>query len=1252
MNKYLKITAITIASVLITLYVLFLIVPPFINLDNYKGDIQKLVKDNSKLNLNYSKLKLYSTPMLSFGVILNEPDIKFDDGSTLLAAKKFKMGIALPSLLTLTVKTSRIHLDEPVLNLEIDDGSEYKIVKIIEDIINENNAKPKVESVPNPYLDKLVSLIRYKVPAVLISDYKVKVSDPQINHSLTLKGDKLKLGYTSAKNLVSAKTKAELLSDDNTNIKADIKISSSIPTSDDTSKEELDPEEKIDIPFINIVEIYQTYDLKTDITSRLKIRQIKGGSFIVNGFLNADNLNLKLSDIRLPDSFIHTKFSGKKVDFDCDINALQNENVTISGMMKYSKHPKMRLELNSDKIHFDNLLNLTVALLDSLNINHNLAQIKATGYLIANAKIRTNFKKLKSQGDIIIKDGSFINPQYNIGIKDIILNADFNNNSFNLKNSSMTINGSQLKMNGEITNKAKTNIKIDVDKLSLVELYHAFAPKEVKKLYDLTSAILTAHIDVSGKLDKLNINLKTILNKLALNDSKKTMFVSNDSANVTLKVQPEGVSGEFKNSKFAFKMPDLRTQTLIDELGIDIKTDAIIVKPFNVTYNNISKINIKGNIKNYLKEPDIDIFADGKIQTSTLAQTLGADAAHYMKYSGTIPVKARVNGNSKVQNILIQTYSDLNNYISPVILDELYLSPSIIQAEINLKGDSVRVKHAGIYKKLAAGFSDNLEQNLINTKQIAELSSIIYGNHINLFRIHLLRDLKGKIAIFDKSSFIAKGKIILTGYFDNINYSGNLKLENLDIPEILLKIKQTDLDFSSHYFNLKLNEISANESKVNVNLRGDLAPSRIFKIDNLYINSNLIDIDKAVKVSEKLEKYMPSQPKTASKNQQSADIALSAEGRFDIKKITTGQITVDNSRGNLFIRNNNLYISDLNSRAFKGVISGDIIVNLINQLITIRLNGSRIDANEMLVQAANMKDTLSGVMNFRTDISLMGATYLEQVKSLKGSIWFNSKQGVYGPFSKLENFFLAENIRENPVFKNTIGVILSPITRIDSSHYEELNGRLDFKNGVVRMNPITSRGNILCILIKGDMNLVDNTINSFVRVRLASAVSDLLGPLALANPINLVKNTPGLNVATAKLFSIFSQVVDEKEYAQIPDFSSKHKDSNATKFQIILKGDVAKPLKLVKSFKWLALQKDMDAAQEFSDKFVKEQEELAKQEMINKMQKEYENSHKTKVKVQKILRMDTTAPEVKDFIFNEVVESYDLKSKNEQSSEK
>ena len=49
-------------------------------------------------------------------------------------------------------------------------------------------------------------------------------------------------------------------------------------------------------------------------------------------------------------------------------------------------------------------------------------------------------------------------------------------------------------------------------------------------------------------------------------------------------------------------------------------------------------------------------------------------------------------------------------------------------------------------------------------------------------------------------------------------------------------------------------------------------------------------------------------------------------------------------------------------------------------------------------------------------------------------------------------------------------------------------------------------------------------------------------------------------------------MVPEDEMAIIPSFSNKYVDNSATKFQLVVRGDVAKPLTLIKSFKWLATE--------------------------------------------------------------------------------
>ena len=253
-------------------------------------------------------------------------------------------------------------------------------------------------------------------------------------------------------------------------------------------------------------------------------------------------------------------------------------------------------------------------------------------------------------------------------------------------------------------------------------------------------------------------------------------------------------------------------------------------------------------------------------------------------------------------------------------------------------------------------------------------------------------------------------------------------------------------------------------------------------------------------------------------------------------------------------------------------MNGNISMNLITTLLNIRVNGQGIDVEQALLDGANMKDTLSGTASFSTDISLKGATYEEQMKSLKGNVDFSVKDGQFGPFGKLENLIIAENIRESQFFQTALGGVISGLTTIDTTHFSELNGKLSFNNGICHIEPITSLGNILSLHIFGDFDILRNYADMKVRARMASLVSNLLGPIGAINPANLINSAASLNVVTAKAFSIFCEMVPEDEMAIIPSFSNKYVDNSATKFQLVVRGDAAKPLTLIKSFKWLATE--------------------------------------------------------------------------------
>ena len=315
-----------------------------------------------------------------------------------------------------------------------------------------------------------------------------------------------------------------------------------------------------------------------------------------------------------------------------------------------------------------------------------------------------------------------------------------------------------------------------------------------------------------------------------------------------------------------------------------------------------------------------------------------------------------------------------------------------------------------------------------------------------------------------------------------------------------------------------------------------------------------------------------------------------------MRRILANPIVLSNTTGEIALRNNVFFLNNLRTSTFGGNITGSITTNLLNGALGVKVNGAGLDVEDALLKLANMKDTLTGTASFTTDIALRGATQVEQMKSLKGKVTFSIKNGQLGPFGKIENLILAENIRESEFFKTTIGQVINSITSIETSHYDVLSGVLNFKDGIAAIDTITSQGKVLSIHIAGNMNLLTNEADMKLRGRLASQVSDMLGPLAYINPVNLIKNTPGMNVLAAKAFFLFCESVTEEEMKAIPELY-EYSDANATKFQVVLRGDTTKPLTLVKSFKWLAEQSQIDNATAFASTLPEPVEETQKDGM-------------------------------------------------------
>lgn len=1187
MKQFFKIFGILIGSVILIAYLAFLFVlPNVIDLNKYKPMVQSLVKEQIPLNVDFKNLKITTTPMLSIGVKAEDISVKFEDNTTLFSADKAKFRIALPSLLLLTVKVSKSEIDNPHLNFTIVDGKQFKILKIVEkmlqeqDIADKETAEEKVEDYHiNPALIKIV------VPILQFNNYDVLITDLKTSHKLQLKGEKLSLGYFNGKT-ARIKTNAEFLSDDKKNITADINIDSFLPPFEKSLDEEDDKPERVELPFINPVLMYQRYNLASAISTKLKIRE-KNGLYKINGFLNVDDTTLSLGNYRLPECYFHGIFKGTKAYLDTNLSVANNENLALKGMIKYDENAKIALNVKSDKIYFQDLIKLAEAYLNSLHIRNDLNLIRGKGYIEANADIQSDNKKFLSNGKIVIKDGAIINKNINLGITNTNAELLFDNNNLIINNAYTYINNAILKVNGKIDELSNANITVIANSIPIVGLYHAFAPMSVKRSIDVTSGNVTINGKITGKVHNALLESNLKLANFIMRDNKNMLRINNELIEVNSNIDTQNQAINLVNTGLKVSVPNTNSLLTNKSIKINIEGSKITIPDTVFNFNNNSNIKLSGTIDSKAEEPIFNIKANGHLSAMDLKKFAGRESAPFIKASGSLPVEMTIDGNTKRQNLVFKLLTSPANYITFTDIANMQGKNSVLQAKIDFKKNRIKIKDTGFFNRSTVTNTDGTTSEHLD--KIISLSGTITRLNtpipfINVIKIDIPKALNGSLCAFRNSGYTLKsGRLFIFGNFNAPYFNGEFELDNLYIRDLLTKLDKIILSFNGRNLHFASSNLNLNGSDYSTSFDFPLEASSILRVRNLNITSKMTDIDRLMMVSKALSRKFPSSGSTSTASSAKPLPIRIVNGHVRLNNIKTGNILLSNTTTRFGLVKSRILLDNIRTHAFDGEINGNVIVNLLNMKVQSKFEGKNINANKMLIATANLKDTLNGTLSFKSDISLSGAasTYEEQVKSLDGNINFDIKNGQVGPFGKLENFILAENIRNSVFFQSAIGGIINGLTSIDTTHFDNLQGIISLKDGIADFQPIKTKGNVLTIYITGKFDILNNTADMQVRGRLASMISNMLGPISNLNPVNLLKVTPGLNVASAKMFMLFTQPVTKAELDKIPEFKTKTANFNATNFQVILNGNAAKPLSLVKSFKWLALQDQITLASSF-----------------------------------------------------------------------
>lgn len=1182
MKKALIITGSILAGLLVISSLLFwLVLPNVIDLNNYKADLQKIVEDETGIILDVENAQLITTPLFSVGVKLNNINVQLPDESDIFTVESIKTRVALPSIFLLTVKVSNCEIQAPKISLDVINGKNLEIIEYIETLLNKQEKVLAKGTLPQEKEDSWFNpeWIRIKIPAINIYNYNVQINDVKNNHKLTLKGDKLTLAY--ANNKVKVKTYAELYSDNDKNITANLNLNTFVPKATKLDEED-DEQVRMSLPKINPVQLYRDYDLKANVDAKLKIRARRNGTIVSYGHFNAEDITFELSKLRLPKSYIRVKTKGTRIFTDTNLYIANNTKINLLGFIKYGKNPKMDLAIKTDKIYFNDIVILCKSALDNIRIKNDLITLKGAGYLQADTKIKTNFKKLKSEGYILVNNGTITNATNNYGINNWNMKADFSENMLRISNGKLYVNSAKIIINGVIDEKSVANINIQAKHIKLPETFRAFAPSAVKRAYDVASGKVDFNIYINGALHKAVTIVKLTQKNLVVFDKASNLKIASKLATIDLKMDTKNLLGMLSVKGVTAYIPQTKSAVSIPAILVKIADDDIIMEDMVVRINKNSSLKTSLKITEYETKPLITAYSEGKLHTTDLIQLMGKEASAFVSSTGALPIKLSFIGDEKRQALKLSLSADSKNYLTPIAIQELQGKDTELRTTILFKKNRTKIKDTGLAIKTLKESTNKNEGPETVYEPVISVDGTLTENHINVLKIKTNKDLHGSLVAFKNSHLELASKMLIFGDMAAPRIRGYFHVNNISIPELFINANKLALTFKSHSVDVMTDRLNINGSDLKLNTEISLVPSDIVHINHLTLNSNQLNVDKLMAVSDTMMKKIPQSPASATTSAQTNIPVSLKNGHIDIKNLKTGNILVQNIYSNILLHNNIFTLRHFRANAFDGNIRGNILVNLVNSALDIKLKGDSINVDKALVTTAGLKDSLSGSLGFETDIKLKGATYEEQVKGLDGDIMFAINNGQFGPFAKLENFILAENIRNSQFFQTALGDVINKIATVDTTHFDNLNGVIHMKDGVANIETIASQGNTLCLNVFGDMDILANTLDMKVRTRLASNVSDLLGPIANVNPVNLVKKTPGVNIAMAKAFTLFTEAATPEEMATIPELLGDANDNNATKFQIVLNGDLAKPLTLVKSFKWLATQADINNAEAYT----------------------------------------------------------------------
>lgn len=1153
MVKFIKSFGIGIFGVSILLAIIYLIIllviPNAINLNNYKSQISSQIEKSTGLKFSAENIDLKMSYSPYLNLYAHHVKFLYPNGDTLLKITDANLKIRVLPILFKKIEINKIILTRPIMSLTLYGDCSTSLEKYIKPIKTDSSLLSGF---------KLIN----KIPDVEFNKYKLKVRDVNLYSPFVFEGDKLLLSDLELDKSIHIKTKGVLSSDKISYIKYDLDIESYLEKLTDKKFFKVSP-------FKNI----KKYDLHSNVYAHLKITK-KDKSTELDGGLNLNNLSFKIDNKLLENNFVKLSFKGQNIGILADVCTSLKDKATVSGTFSYGTRQYIDLKVKALNANIGNLEDLMIATLDSLNIKNQFRDYNASGTANLDFQIKSNFKKIESQGIAEIIDATIVSKLSPFKITNINSNISFANNIIKIKKAKALVNSTPLTISGSISDTADADILISGDSLPLPHLCKMFVPEKNLEKFVIDGGMLSFTTNIKGKLNKLNIKVNAKVSDLIARDKKNSMLLKSSMSKINLVSEKNIFNGAISLANVDFSAKELKGGIASKSIVLNFTPKELVLTPGILLFNG-SPLDFKGSVKNYLEVPEFDFDFNGQLSANQLYKYISNYTDVKASAKGNLPIVGKIKGDLKEAKVDVQLLANSTNYISFLVVKELLNKPSLLNLSMNIKDKSAVISELSLYKlgtnKLSADFTSNLNKaiKIISvTGKVLNFSNIRFEN----VKIAVPDSLTFSVTGLNGSEISIKTDISINGKLLSPYISGTLDISHLNVPDYNIKSNNINLVFDNSNVYLRAPELYVKNSKFDITANISPKFSRTIVVKDIKLVSPNFDLPSVASSFASLSNSQTSQGF-------SVPVKIISGKAYLSNFVATG-LQASNVSSEFSLDNNLLKTRKMTADAYNGKVWGNIDYNFLYASTAINVFGRYLDAAPAVLSLTGVNDNISGKLDFATNANMFGYSRVQQLKSLKGKMKITIHNGQLGTLGKFEHFLYAQNLISQTLMKSTINLIAQAVTAKNTGRFKYLNANMIFSDGYANIDSLEFSGPNMSMLISGRLNLLNNWADFEILGKVSHEVTNVLGPLGDLSLSNIVSNIPKLNnVALPNLFfNNFNLQVSPNVLAKIPSLTPKT-DLKSKNFTVRILGNV-ESVKSVKSFKWLVLKSEVPQGQQ------------------------------------------------------------------------